>query len=481
MARITGEYRSFLESELPRYARALADTLEDTEPSVAVRVNPLKGGEECGVVSAGESVPWCGEGFYLSVRPEFIFDPAMHQGRYYVQDVSSMFVGHVVTQLSAILMRERPARPLRYLDACAAPGGKTSAAIGALPVGSLVVANEYDFRRAEILKENVVKWGYPDVVVSRGDTSRFRSLPVFFDVVAADVPCSGEGMMRKDDTACRQWSRGLVEECAMRQKEIVANLWRTLRPGGFMIYSTCTFNRRENEDVMEWLVGDLGAEKVAVDFASDWGVVDTGLMLRFLPSELRGEGLAIGVVRKPLEGFIEGDSAGEEPRSWKRVPLKNNLRRDGKEKSGGRGGGFDAASLRKICGDWINSHVDFEFVMNGDEAVAVHNCHSEELRILQSALDVIYPGVAVGAVKGREIVPSHALAMSVLLNRKAFPCVEVDYEAALAYLRRDAMQGVEAPKGFVLLCYDGFPLGFVNHLGNRSNNLYPASWRILRR
>ena len=226
-------------------------------------------------------------------------------------------------------------------------GGKTSAAIGALPVGSLVVANEYDFRRAEILKENVVKWGYPDVVVSRGDTSRFRSLPVFFDVVAADVPCSGEGMMRKDDTACRQWSRGLVEECAMRQKEIVANLWRTLRPGGFMIYSTCTFNRRENEDMMEWLVGDLGAEKVAVHFASDWGVVDTGLMLRFLPSELRGEGLAIGVVRKPLEGFIEGDSAGEEPRSWKRVPLKNNLRRDGKEKSGGRGGGFDAASLRK--------------------------------------------------------------------------------------------------------------------------------------
>ena len=113
--------------------------------------------------------------------------------------------------------------------------------------------------------------------------------------------------------------------------------------------------------------------------------------------------------------------------------------------------------------------------------MAVHNCHSEELRILQSALDVIYPGVAVGAVKGREIVPSHALAMSVLLNRKAFPCVEVDYEAALAYLRREAMQGVEAPKGFVLLCYDGFPLGFVNHLGNRSNNLYPASWRILRR
>lgn len=478
MGRITAEFRQFLRTQLPLYAQALADALDNTEPSVAVRVNRRKAGGACGVIAGGANVAWCDDGFYLQSRPDFIFDPQMHQGRYYVQDASSMFQEHLVRCLSANLAGES-AVPLRYLDACAAPGGKTTAAISALPEGSLVVANEFDFRRAEILKENVIKWGCPDVVVTRGDTSRFRCLQGCFDIVAADVPCSGEGMMRKDVTACRQWSESLVAVCAARQKEIISNLWDALRPGGYMIYSTCTFNRMENEAVMEWMMREFGAvrEDVAVD--SRWGLVDTGLMLRFLPSELRGEGLAIGVLKKPSESVVafprgEGESgAGRAGKQRGKARCR---------KADARGGGeYAPAVLRQRCGSWIENPDRFEFAMTGAGVVAMNSCHMAFLPRLQEALDVIYWGLAAGVVKGREIWPSHELAMSVALNRKAFPLVDVDCATALSYLRRETLPGFDAPPGAVLLSYDGYPLGFVNHLGNRSNNLYPSNWRILKR
>lgn len=480
MGRITADFRLFLESQLPRFASELADALDMTEPSVAVRINRQKGGDACGVVAEAQKVAWCGDGYYLDSRREFIFDPHMHQGRYYVQDASSMFQAYVVEQLSAVLSSESPLRPLRYLDACAAPGGKTTAAIGALLRGSLVVANEYDFRRVEVLKENVVKWGYPDVVVTRGDTARFRRLQGFFDIVAADVPCSGEGMMRKDDTACSQWSRSLVDECAARQREIVGNLWESLRPGGYLIYSTCTFNRCENEDVIEWMIEELGAIPVELHADASWGIVETGLMLRFLPSLLRGEGLAIGVVRKPVDAAAKQEPGGVEAVAPGKVG-KHRLKAKGGKDKGGRTSVYDSEALRKQCGRWLSDCGNMEFMMDGDDVVAISRCHADALRRLREACDVVYAGISLGFVKGRDIWPSHALAMSAMFDRSAFPWVEVDMAGALSYLRREAPQDIDAPRGAVVLAYDGYPLGFVNHIGNRSNNLYPANWRILKR
>lgn len=195
------------------------------EPSVAVRLNAGKTGAGKSVVG-GRRVGWNDAGFHLSERPAFTFDPALHQGLYYVQDASSMFVGHVVGELT-----RNAAGPLTVLDACAAPGGKTTAVIDALPEGSVVVANEFVAKRAAVLRENLAKWGYPYVVVTQGDTSRFSQMEGVFDIVVADVPCSGEGMMRKDEDAVGQWSDGLVEQCSRLQHEILGNLWGALRPG----------------------------------------------------------------------------------------------------------------------------------------------------------------------------------------------------------------------------------------------------------
>lgn len=471
MRRVSDDFKAFIERQEPELSQGLAQALESTEPSVSVRLNPHKLGEvrpdvvNCDGVT---SVPWCAHGFYLPVRPDFTHDPALHQGLYYVQDASSMIISHVVGQLAA-------KSPVRYLDACAAPGGKTTAAIDALPEGSLVVANEFDFRRAEILKENVSKWGCPGVVVSRGDTARFRNLPGWFDIISADVPCSGEGMMRKDETARSQWSEALVGECAARQREIVGNLWPALRPGGYLIYSTCTFNRKENEEIVGGIVEATGAEIVEVGLPDGCGgIVVRGGMLRFLPSRLLGEGLFMAVLRKRDDDVPMGNprwgNAGNR-RKDSRIP-------SAKRREPGCADKMVTSDAVKSCRDWVAG--GYRLLVRGDEICAFDEDRSSDLSELECKLDVIYRGITLGAVKGRGVVPSQSLAMSLMLNRGEFPFVEVDCSQAIGYLRRESMAGFDAPKGYLLLTHGGCPLGFVNNLVNRSNNLYPAAWRILK-
>lgn len=476
MQPISSEFREYIGKQIPVLADRLADTLESTPPSVSIRLNPRKTGNTRPEIAAdATSVPWWRNGVYLSRRPDFTHDPAMHQGIYYVQDASSMILAHVVETLVRRLREDEAshATPIRYLDACAAPGGKTTAAIDALPDGSFVLANEFDFRRAEILKENIMKWGYPSVAVSRGDTVRFRKLPGWFDIVAADVPCSGEGMMRKDETARTQWSTALVAECAARQREILQNLWTTLRPGGYLIYSTCTFNTVENEENIAWLIDTFGAIPVAIPLPEgSEGIYTspTGAM-RFLPTRLQGEGLFMAVVQKP------GDTASDveaNPAPLSSRKKSGKAPRDGKPS---QKGAITQAEATAICDRWLDG--DFTTLLSADSINAVPAHIAPLLPQLQVNLDMIHTGIAVAAIKGRSIIPSQSLALSTPLRRHSFPMIETDHATAIAYLRRESLPGFDAPKGAVLLTYGGYPLGFANNLGNRANNLYPAQWRIL--
>lgn len=429
----------------------LVETLSSTEPSVSIRINRGKG---LPAPAGCERVAWAGRGWYLRERPSFTLDPAFHQGRYYVQEASSMVVEEIVSRLVG-----GSDAPLRYLDACAAPGGKTTAVIDALPAGSLVVANEYVARRASILVENLTKWGSPDTVVSRGDTRRFGKLKGVFDIIGVDAPCSGEGMFRKDEEAVSQWSPGLVAECAERQREILGNVWPSLRGGGYLIYSTCTFNRCENEEIVDWLVDELGAESVDMGFPDDWGIAG-GICTchhcyRFLPHRLRGEGLFVAVVRK---SEVDGSC-----RLKPAKPLKPDK------------------ALNPLA-NWINGGGDRIIERDGDSVVAYARHHADVIAALRQSLDVVSAGVKVAEIKGRDFIPTQSLAMSLAFNRAAFPAVDVDTDTALTYLRRESVTLPDgAPKGYLLLTCEGEPLGFVKNLGNRSNNLYPAAWRILKR
>lgn len=501
MPSIPQDYRTFIAREIGPLADGLADCLEQTAPAVAVRVNRRKlrgaGVPEAAVPAVcrgGCRVSWWPDGYLLPERPDFTHDPAMHQGLYYVQDASSMITAHVVEALSARLGDA----PLLMLDACAAPGGKSTAALDALPEGSMLVANEFDFRRASILAENIQKWGAPAVAVSRGDTARFRRLPELFDIVAADVPCSGEGMMRKDAQACAQWSERLVDECAARQWEIIGNLWETLATGGFFVYSTCTFNTRENEQIADRMIAAFGAEPVAIPLPEGSGIVVDGKgRMRFLPTRLRGEGFFMAILRKPGEwtpSFIR--HAASSPRREKKKAAP--------KAKGANTQAIKESDLPKLCSPWLAG--DFDFTLRGEMVFARPTALTPIYNVLERQLDLLLPGVEVATAKGRSLVPSQALALSTSLTPNAFPTAKVDSDTAIAYLRRESLPSFpDYPRGPLLLTHRpascaspearsqrcglplpasiaGFsplPLGFVNNLGSRANNLYPSPWRIL--
>lgn len=420
----------------------LADGLREA-PSVSVRCNLRK---RVGVPEGAARVPWCPSGFYLDARVPFTFDPALHQGLYYVQDASSMIYDYIVRLMAS------DGLPKSYLDACAAPGGKTTAAIDALPDGSVVVANEYVRARAEVLRENIVKWGYDRVYVSCGDTRAFRKLKEEFDIVAADVPCSGEGMFRKDPEAVAQWTPALVAECALRQREIVDNLWPALRSGGCMIYSTCTFNRAENEDIVRYIMDEYGAEPVELPVPDEWNILRREGCMHFLPGRVRGEGLTVAVLRKPGECPVRGEKP-EKKRQEKMLPA--------------------IASCRKYLG----RPDEYAWAVEDDTVLAIPD--RRMYARLAKVLDLRLKGIEVATIKGRDVIPAQSLAMSCALVDDAFPSYEVDYGTAVSYLRREAVTLVDAPQGYVLLTYRKRPLGFVKNLGRRANNLYPQSWRIL--
>lgn len=428
----------------------LPKALMEDESPVSVRLNRAKGATP-ELFPGSEAVPWCDDGLYLAERPRFTLDPAMHQGLYYVQDASSMAQKAAVAR--AVSLVASADGPLRFLDACAAPGGKTTASLSALPRGSFIVANEFDPRRTSILYENTAKWGAP-VTITRGDASAIKGLDEFFDIVAADVPCSGEGMMRKDEQAINQWSPELIAQCAARQRNIVDAVWRTLRHGGVMIYSTCTFNTDENECIVSYMIDNYGAEPVEIpELVHKDGICGACApynfpAYRFLPGSVRGEGLFLCMLRKPGDGI----HARVKP-----IKKKNT-----------------ADMTAPLNGDWT-------CIADKENIRAIPTEHLDLNNAVCAAMNVVGSGIELGEMKGRDFIPSQSLALSIDLKREVYPEVEVDLLTALHYLRRETIILPEGtPRGIVLLTYNSIPLGFCKNLGNRANNLYPSQWRILK-
>ena len=242
------------DDDFDRFLSALAD-----EAPVTIRVNTEKRSADL----LATKVPWASDAYYLDERPTFTFDPLFHAGSYYVQEASSMFVEQA-------LRCYMPEKPLRALDLCAAPGGKSTLVRSLLPSGSLLVANEVMRNRVQILAENLTKWGCPDVVVTNSSSADFTQLKGFFDIILTDVPCSGEGMFRKDAISIEEWSPENVTLCWKRQQEIIADIWPALKPGGLLIYSTCTYNTKEDEENIKWIAQEYGAEILPIPINPEW-------------------------------------------------------------------------------------------------------------------------------------------------------------------------------------------------------------------
>lgn len=422
-------------------------SLQESSPT-SIRLNPLKKSKV-----PEKKIPWTETGYYLEERPRFTLDPLFHGGAYYVQEASSMLVEQGVRQSMDVT------QPIVALDLCAAPGGKSTNLLSLLSSDSFLVSNEVIRARASVLSENIQKWGYENVLVTNNDPIDFQLLPGFFDLIVVDAPCSGEGLFRKDQSAMKEWSMDNVQLCAQRQQRIVADVWPSLKEEGILLYSTCTYSEEENEQNLQWLANSKQVEFVSLKLEARWGVEElkNGNVLgyRCYPHRVNGEGFFLAVVRKKAHEPV------------KTFRLKNNV-------------ALISKKATEALHDWMMPH-NHTFVQLDEYILSVSTPFLSALNTLFHLLKPVIRGTAVATQKHDKFIPEHALALSVHVNTDRFKKLDLTYGEALAYLRKDVLTIGEGEKGFALVMYEGVSLGWVNLLGNRLNNLYPAGWRIMMR
>ncbi|WP_143306993.1 methyltransferase RsmF C-terminal domain-like protein [Chitinophaga vietnamensis] len=431
------------------------------EKITSVRLNPLKlaTAEKRSEVlitlsPQGHSrVPWSTEGYYLPERPSFTFDPFFHAGAYYVQEASSMFLEQAVratVDLNA---------PLKVLDLCAAPGGKSTLLQSLLNEESILVSNEVIKPRAALLADNVSRWGAANVVVSNNDPRDFSRLPGYFDLIVIDAPCSGSGLFRRDPELIPEWSPENVVLCSQRQQRILADALPALKEEGILIYSTCSFSQEEDEMILDWLAAHFELENIPLPVDEAWQIVPavspksncTGY--RFYPDRLKGEGFFIACFRK---------RSGESPRKWKEQKVAALAAKD-KEK----------------LSHWIDMSRDQQYLLHQDEALIMPPALYKEIALLQQQLYIRKAGIKAGQLGAKELIPDHQLAASTLVAAN-IPRVELDLPEALLYLRKEDPAIHTDIKGWALIQYHQMPLGWAKILPNRMNNYYPKEQRILK-
>lgn len=408
----------------------------------SVRMNPAK---ELPAPPSNDEVPWSQYGFYLNQRPSFTFDPLFHAGTYYVQEASSMFLEQAIKQTIDL------AQPIRVLDLCAAPGGKSTHLQSLISKDSLLVSNEVIRPRVNILQDNLIKWGGANVMVTNNDPRDLARLPQFFDVIVVDAPCSGSGLFRREPEAINEWSEHNVDLCAQRQQRIISDSWDAIKPGGLLIYSTCSYSIQEDEDNFDWIKNSLKGEPLSLTLKNEWGITDTGKGYRFWPDKVRGEGFYLSVFRKAAE-------EDKKPARVKRKPAMLS--------SGG------VAVLK----DWMITEGN-DFIQHENTAYAWPSVLSYDMSLVLQELRVAYSGVMAGEIIRDKLVPAHSLALSTLLS-PSIEKTELTLETAIRFLQRKDIEISASSVGWKLASYLGHPLGWMNVLKNRINNYYPVALRI---
>jgi len=421
---------------------------ESGEQLTSVRINPFK---PSNLFKSEEQVPWCENGRYLKERPSFTADPLFHAGCYYVQEASSMFLEQVLKHAADL------SENLRVLDLCAAPGGKSTLISSLLNKNSLLLANEIIKTRVPVLCDNLSKWGTENTYVSNNDPKDFKRLEGYFDVIVADAPCSGSGMFRKDPAAINEWSESAVELCSQRQKRILADVYPALKQNGTLIYSTCSYSKQENEEISDWLCEEFDLSPIQIPLKPEWGIIETlsdkhkCFGYRFYPHKVKGEGFFIAAFRK------------------NQVTVSPHIKR-AKENSVN-------AKIEDLIRRWFKPSEDIRIINLNDEYFAIPARHEADLQYLQSNLYLKKSGVRIGKIMGKDLVPNHELAISLIAGSE-LPKLNLTREQSIAYLKRDELRIETGIRGWAMMCFEGHPMGWAKILDNRLNNYFPKEIRI---
>lgn len=485
MDRLPSLFTTMISDLLGNNAPAFFEAMS-MSPAVSVKQNrrkdqntPLSFTDKAGNHIPATPVKWCSSGLYLESRPAFTLDPRMHAGAYYVQDASSMIYETVVERLfDEGLLSNSPHRPLTVADLCAAPGGKTSSMINALPDSSVVLANEFVTQRAAILKENILKWGFPNTIITNSPVEKISAAGIGFDLVAVDAPCSGEGMMRKEEVAVSQWSPELVAKCVALQREILDNAVTMLNDDGILIYSTCTFNRLENEENVEYLITRHQLKPVDLDFPAEWGILPgidaPGPCYRFMPHATRGEGLFLAVLRKPASSSCNDFPTTEifttSPSSKRQERRKGKISRSSESS-------HDKTPPAPDFSGYVAGR--YQSIADGD-TLRLESSDTQRLADrLKGKVKILSAGIPAARLKGRDWAPTVPLLLSTAYRHGSLPECRLPLDTTLNYLRHEAITlPPDTPTGFVSLIYNNLPVGLVKNIGTRANNLYPSEWRI---
>src|SRR5205809_4227374 len=334
-------------------------------------------------------------------------------------------------------------RRLRILDLSAAPGGKSIHIQSLISKDSLLVSNEVIRSRANILRDNVIKWGSNNVVETSNDPKSFVRLRNYFDAVVVDAPCSGSGLFRRDEQAIDQWSENNVQLCSQRQQRILADVWPALKKDGILIYSTCSYSNEENESILDWMMNEFGVESCELIVDEKWNIDKVRSAMgavgyRFWPYKMKGEGFFIAALRK-REGEDEPE-VNAKVKVKKRFELANNYERE-------------------LLSRWVSKDQE-EFVKNGSKVFAIPRKLLKDVDVLADSLHIVYFGTAIGEIMRDKLIPNHAFALSKLISDD-IERVELSYDNAISYLKRKDLKNVIIQnKGWQMVTYQRRPLGW---------------------
>jgi len=430
-------FKARMQVQLGGEAESFEHSLASDAP-VSIRYNPYKTSEPF----INDSVVWCPDATYLNERPIFTLDPLFHEGAYYVQEASSMFIGFALKQLIDFN------QDLIAIDLCAAPGGKSTHILSLLNAGSTLFSNELISNRNSILRENITKWGCANTIVTQANATDYVQSGLLADIILVDAPCSGEGMFRKDKNAISEWSEENVNNCSIRQTEIVDAIKNCLREDGILVYSTCTYNEQENDAIIDHLLNSNEFEKIKLHDLPD-GIVVTKNGYQFYPHKIKGEGFYCSILKYIGESKADPKFSSIKP----------------------------AMNYKKYLNEYLSDAKEFIPYEHKGELYAFPTNTWLNFQKIKNKINIRQAGLHLGTIKGDLLIPSHDVALSIHCN-SSIKHIELSKEQALHYLKGETIQVNSDYKGWCLATYQQLPLGWMKLIQGRMNNYYPKSSRI---
>lgn len=413
-------------------SQAFFDSLNYTAP-VSIRLNKQKFKNSLNF----EKVSWSDFGYYLPSRPLFVSDPLWHAGAYYVQEASSMAI-----EQAFLNIKNTNNSNLKILDLCASPGGKSTHLLNLMNENDVLISNEVIQSRVGVLQENIRKCGYSNVIITNQDSNQFKNMQAYFDLVLVDAPCSGEGLFRKDKNAIEHWTPENLTTCELRQKRILSDVIHCVKTGGFILYSTCTFNPNENEEQLNFLIKN-GFEPVNFTINGK-----SHFFHSFMPHLNKGEGFFVGLLQKTEKTEII------------ETKTKNKY------------------LIEKITNDYLNNQNKMLFVKWANNLIGLSENVLDTLNSLP--FKPVSFGVECAVIKGALELPSEYLVFSNDFNQLLLPNIELDLKEALSYISCQSLPIKTELKGYITLSYKGYIIGLGKSIGNRINNLFPNPWKLKR-